>query len=199
LTLGETAYAHAIQNINYSVFDANLGQYHDITEMLKARIFAGVRYAQINATLNNNYAFSGSTDQYYDQYSSSFNGVGPEVGLDLEYKVWEKLGVVGRLGAAFLVGQQEASSNVYGEFAQTNVEGDTLVRLLPAIDAKLGLNWEIPVDHHHYAFAIEGGYQVAYYWDVVDQLQFPSETNQITHNYSNYGMMGPYLNLTAMF
>jgi hypothetical protein len=198
---GATAFAESKQNINYSVFDANLGQYHDITEMLRARIFAGIRYAKIDADVDNLYFTNPTSLTVMDDYDSSFNGVGPEIGLDLEYKVWHTIGVVGHLAGSFLIGQQDASSNVYNDdfSAQVEVKGDSTARMIPGLDAKLGANWNVPYAYEKVSFGIEAGYQVAYYWDVIDQIQFTSNTDLSQHNYENYGNMGPYLNFTAMF
>jgi hypothetical protein len=109
--------------------------------------------------------------------------------------------MVGHFATAFLVGQQESSSNVYNDdlAGQVAVNADDVVRLIPTLNAKLGLNWNVPYEYDRFSFGIEGGYQVAYYWDVIDQVRFPTDTGGAEHNYSNYGNMGPYLNLTAMF
>jgi hypothetical protein len=194
---GATATAHSSQNIEYSYADANLGQYHDITEMLKARLFAGVSYAKVDSSTNNTYTTDGAAAA--DAYRSKFNGVGPEIGLDLEYKIWHTFGVVGHFATAFLVGNQEASSNVYNlADGQMAVSSEDTTRLIPTLNTKLGVNWNIPYEYDRFSFGLEAGYQVAYYWDVVDQVQY-SSTDAPQHNYSNYGNMGPYLNLTAMF
>jgi hypothetical protein len=198
---GVTFDAHSKQNIDYSVLNANLGQYHNITEMLRTRLFAGIQYAKVDATTENTYSATGTALIPVDKYTSKFSAVGPEVGLDLEYKIWHTFGVVGHLGAAFLVGKQEASSNVYNDDfgSQVAVNAEDVARLIPAMDAKLGVNWNVPYEYDRFSFGIEAGYQIAYYWDVIDQVQFPGNSDAVEHNYSNYGNMGPYLNLTAMF
>lgn len=206
LTLpSESASASSKQTINYSVFDANLGQYHDITEMLRTRIFAGINYAKVDATTTNLYSQANNTPtSLFDEYKSTFSGWGPEVGMDLEYKIWHQFGVVGHFAASFLIGQQDVSSNVYNsdivrDGTQVIVDADSVARLVPALDAKLGVNWNVPYSFKSCGFGVEAGYQVAYYWDVIDQAQLTYAADATQHNYSNYGNMGPYLNLTASF
>jgi hypothetical protein len=189
------------ETLDYQVFDATLGQYHDITDMLKTRLFAGIRYAKITTDVDNTYIQPGVSPALFDNYDSSFSGVGPEAGLDLEYKIYQHFGVVGSLAAAFLVGNQESSSTVYGTFNghENSVDSDDNTRLIPAVNAKLGANWEIPYNLHDWNFGVEAGYQVAYYFNVADQVQYSSSTQDVTHNYSNVGFMGPYLNFSAAF
>jgi hypothetical protein len=202
LTTGETATAEAKQNINYSIFDANLGQYHDITEMLRARLFAGIQYGKVDLDVDNTYALTVAPLAAFDNYDSSFSGWGPELGMDLEYKVWHTIGVVGHFAAAFLIGQQETESYVYNDSipaTQASIATESVARLIPTINAKLGANWNVPYAYEKISFGIEAGYQVAYYWNVIDEVQYPAYSDAVQHNYSNYGNMGPYLNLTAMF
>jgi hypothetical protein len=196
---GESATADSKQTIDYSVFNANLGQYHNITEMLRSRIFAGIQYAKVDSDTHNTYNTPPAVrrqDVSYDNYSSSFSGVGPEIGLDLEYKIWDKFGVVSHLGAAFLIGQQDADSyvSIPNATGQVAVDSDSVTRMVPALDARLGLNWNVPYEYQRCSFGIEAGYEIAYLFDVINQVGVPSGDN-----YSNYGNMGPYLNLTAMF
>lgn len=196
---GDTATAEARETLDYQVFDATLGQYHNITEMLKTRLFAGVRYAKISDDTDITYIRSGVATNVFDNYDSSFSGVGPEVGIDLEYKVYDKLGVVGSLAAAFLVGNQDASSDVYSTNGEQNsVKTEDNTRLVPGLNAKLGANWEIPYHINGWGFGVEAGYQVAYYFNVVDQVQYTAST-EVEHNYGNVGFMGPYLNFSAAF
>lgn len=197
----DTATADARETLDYQVLDATLGQYHNITEMLKTRLFAGVRYAKITDDTDITYIVTGRTINPFDNYDSSFSGVGPEAGLDLEYKIWDKLGVVGSLAAAFLVGNQDSSSDVFATNGfQNTVDSDDNIRMVPALNAKLGANWEIPYRLHNWGFGVEAGYQVAYYFNVVDQIQYqPTTGSDVQHNYSNVGFMGPYLNFSAAF
>jgi hypothetical protein len=93
--------------------------------------------------------------------------------MDFQYKVadapYDPFSIVGNFTAAFLIGELESNSE--------NFKADTRVQLIPNLNAKLGLKWGL----------IEGGYQVAYFHQVVEQLG----------EYSNVGITGFYFNMSA--
>lgn len=196
-------YAHAEQNMNFQVFDATLGQIHTLGDNLNARLFAGVRYAKIEDISTNNYSYNenGTVTTGFDRFDSSFSGVGPEVGLDLNYDVVEWFGIVGHFAAAFLVGTQDSSTDKWDDEnttgAQQTLSADDTTILVPAIDAKLGVSLGVPFMDMQDRFMMEAGYQVAYYFNSVDQVQM--DGNDVVHNVSDVGMMGPYLNVGFKF
>lgn len=196
LAAGQSISAHTREELNAQTLDANIGQYHELSEAMNVRLSTGIRYAKVNSRNTNTYGDPAFSSAPMDKYSSKYNGIGPEAGLDLEYKVADSsygtVGVVGKLLAAFLIGEQESNSNVFFTSISGNqhaVHSESNVRMIPTLNAKLGLNWGL----------IEGGYQVAYYFNVVDQLQYISGASEVTHNYSSVGVMGPYLNFSATF
>jgi hypothetical protein len=139
----------------------------------------------------------------FDHYSASYSGVGPQAGMDLEFQVYKNIGVVSSLAAACLVGPQSSNSDVYDDIkpkGQATVSAHNNTRLIPAVNAKLGANWDIPYRLHEWGFGIEAGYQLVYYFNVVDQLQYSSQPGlEVTHNDANLGFMGPYLNVSLAF
>lgn len=202
LLVGQSVDATSSQTLDYSFADLNIGQYHDITEMLRARLLLGIAYAKVDATVSDHYVVNNFHPTRFETYptssksSSTFNGVGPELGMELEYKLYRHLGLVGGLTTAFLVGQQDYNLSVTSSnLNESDVKAENTARVIPSVDAKLGLNWNVPYETH-WGFAIEAGYQVAYYWDVILQGNTNSNGN---FEYFDYGNMGPYLNLTAMF
>lgn len=205
---GSVATIDGRQTLDYQVLDLTLGQTHNITEMLKTRLFAGVRYAKISADTDITYIQTDIDPNPYDNYDTSFSGVGPEVGVDLQYKIYDKLGVVASFAGAFLIGNQDSSADVYGARDQNSVDADSNTRMVPALNGKLGANWEIPYQLNGWGFGVEAGYQVAYYFQVVDEVQYQgrplaimadARTRQEEHNYADVGFMGPYLNFSAAF
>ena len=193
--------ASTTETLKTQAFDATLGQYHNITKMLNVRPFAGVKYAQVNSKTVNDYTGTSIDLPRSEEYNSQYWGVGPEVGLDAEYKIVQHFGVVGHLAAAFLVGDLTTSTDYAaaagGGFASVDYDGEKNNRVVPELDAKLGLNWTSLYAHESFGLGIEGGYQVAYYFDVVDQVQLTDGGPE--HQYSDIGIMGPYLNLSARF
>lgn len=211
--------AASTENLDYQMADATLGQYHVITDNLNARLFAGIYYAKIHSEVTNNYEIFRTPDTLLlgdETYDSEFWGVGPEVGFDLEYTIYEGFDVVGHFAAAFLVGELETETLSAYERASTTdvfIDGQTQseTRIVPALNSKLGLSYNRPMSDNKYRFGIEAGYQVAYYFNAVDQMQediseainaapiTPSRPIVVRHNYSDVGFMGPYLNLSASF
>jgi hypothetical protein len=202
ITAGEKATAHSSENLTFQAFDATIGQYHTVTDHLSARVLTGIRYAKIDLDIDNSYTITGIPGPIRNDYDSSFSGWGPEAGMDLEYKVYKMLNLTGHLAAAFLIGTQEASSSNFFDTTPTqiNIEVDKDTRIVPALDAKLGLSWNNLYKNHNWGLGIEGGYQVAYYFDaaaIVDGTATSALGFGINH--IDVSMMGPYLNVNAMF
>lgn len=197
LTAGDTLTADSSQTIDYSQFDATLGQFHDITEMLRARLFTGIRYAKVDTDTDNFYYFSSPSTPLMDAYDSTFSGWGPEVGVNLEYKIYKQFGVVAEFAAALLIGQQTTESELT-DVTTAYVDTDSVTRMVPTVDAKLGLNWLSVYEFEGFGFGLEAGYEATYLLDAVDQAHYDTIAG-VMHKYSNYGNMGPYLNVTAAF
>jgi hypothetical protein len=194
------------ESLNYQAADATLGQIHHLGDNLMTRIFAGVRYAKVDNTTENVYAPGGPPLVVTESYDSSFSGIGPVIGLDMNYEVYDWFGIVAHVATAFLIGEQKSNSyfDYPGEIGQPSVDSEDITRMVPALDAKLGANLSIPFMDHQDRFVIEAGYQVDYYFDVVDQMQsnpliLDAFITGAEHNYANVGFMGPYLNVSAKF
>jgi opacity protein-like surface antigen len=196
--------AETEENLNYQALDATLGQYHKLGDNLMTRVFAGVRYGKVDSSTENTYT-SVSQSVAPESFDSSFSGIGPVIGLDMNYEMYDWLGIVAHVATALLIGDQEADSSLSVSSGSYSLitDSDNVTRMIPAVDAKLGATLSIPFMDHQDRFVIEGGYQVDYYFDVVDQIQnaggFGSGFQGPVHNYANVGFMGPYLNLSAKF
>lgn len=202
LDVGESATAHSSETLNYQAFDTTIGQYHTIVDHLTARLFAGIRYAKIDLDTDNTYTISDIPSPIHNNYDSSFSGWGPELGMDLEYKIHNKVNVVGHFAAAFLIGNQEAESSTFFDSTPTQVdlELEKEVRTVPGIDAKLGINVDIPFMKFTDSILIEGGYQVAYYFDAITIVDANATTALgFGVQRSDVSMMGPYLNVSLLF
>jgi hypothetical protein len=196
---GATAEATSEEVLDTQAFDATFGQYHKLSSMLTARPFVGVKYAQVNDKTSNTYTtpsiVNGPNNEIYD---SKFSGAGPEIGLDAEFKIVQHFGMTGHVAVAALVGDLQTSTHIYNAVVDlANVEDEKNNRVIPSLDAKIGLNWNSLYSHDRFGIGIDGGYQVAYFFDVVDQVT--ANDGGIAHNFSDVGIMGPYLNLSARF
>ena len=201
---GETFSAHSSETNDFQAFDANLGIYHQFTESLSSRIFAGLRYAKITSDIDNTYTTNAAdirAETFHENFDSSFSGVGPAVGMDLEYEIWDTIAIVGGFSAAFLVGDQDSKNDVYVDVQDISFTNKTTTntRIIPALSGKLGAKYEIPYSMNDWSFGVEAGYKVDYYFNAIDQLLTPVEAGTIDHRTTDLGMMGPYLNFSAMF
>lgn len=205
LPLGSTSVATASseETLTYQAFDATIGQYHEIKDNLSTRIFAGIRYAKIDLDVDNKYTITGLSTVLVNDYDSTFSGVGPEVGMDLEYKVHKMIGIVAHFAGAFVIGTQDAESNLafdLSPLSQVESKADSEVRMIPALDAKLGVNVDFPFHHFTDAIVVEAGYQAAYYFNAVNQVNselLGSSAFLTSNEYSDVGIMGPYLNIST--
>jgi len=193
--------------LNYQVFDGTLGQLHQFGENLMTRVFAGVRYARIEDNTQNLYtnsAFPAYPSSTFESYNSSFSGVGPELGFDLNYGLNEWFSIVGHFAGAFLIGNQESNSSmqqvVGGDtpfIDQYYVNSEDTTRMIPALDGKLGASFAVPFMSSKDRFVVEAGYEVDYYFDAMDQSTIIFGFSN--HDYADVGFMGPYLNVSAKF
>jgi hypothetical protein len=189
LSVGNLLRASTINVLNTGILDLNVGQTHAINEGLRARYFAGVRYARVSDEVTNVYQDPAFAAAPFDHYESTFNGIGPEagfeLGIDFRDTPYDPIGLIAGLGVGLLVGDIDAKSDVYVT-SQTLTKAETTFSIVPNLFAKLGIKWGL----------IEGGWQVSYFYDGVDQLQLNS-SNTLTHNRSSVTITGAYLNMSA--
>lgn len=209
--------ASSRQDVQVDAIDLDVGQYISIGTRLTARLFAGLRYAQVKSDITNTYSgnFPEEADEdevdsvtgaEVDYFNSKFNGIGPRFGVDTSYNVWDCFGVVGHFAAAFLVGQVESSTNASFSTTTTDsgfstvtgsslsVTADNSTRVVPVFDAKLGLDYSWPFANDTSRLSIEAGYQWTQYIDVVDHLE-ANGSGSFVRNTSSLGFNGPYLSL----
>lgn len=168
-----------------------------------------------------------------DILDSKFNGIGPRFGVDASYNVWDCFGVVGHFSAALLVGRVQSSSSSYlnsqeveevfngeGTLVDTltftfnnfaTLASDNVTRVVPAFDAKVGIDYSWPINNDASRLSIEAGWQVTEYINAVDRLtvdpiafgvdsvaassQSISNGIDFERTTSSVGFNGPYLNI----
>ena len=142
--------------------------------------------------------------------NSKFTGVGPRFGLDTSYHLGNCFGVVGHVAGALLVGNTK-NDNSQQNFAlaitptpgtvftsQVNTSSDSVTRVVPALDAKLGLDYTYIFENQS-MLSLEAGYQWTQYIDAVDRLSNTAVAGvgvgAVTRTTSSIGFDGPYLTL----
>lgn len=147
-------------------------------------------------------------DDLHETYDSRFQGLGPLVGVKTSYNVWKCFGVTGLIDTAMLVGKVDSSTSswqrlniidnntnasVFPEVFPTNIFEDTsdnVWRVVPVIDAKLGVNYSY-IFGNKSTLTLAAGYQTSYYFDAIDKVDaFTNEKES-----SNVAHSGPYASI----
>lgn len=148
-------------------------------------------------------------DDLKEDFNSKFNGLGPLMGIKTSYHIWNCFGLTTLVDAAMLVGKMDTSTDrwrrfnlinnatnepIFPEIFPININTQTSLedqwRVVPAIDAKLGLNYTF-IFKNRSTFTLEAGYQTSHYFDSVEKvnsLTGTSETNSVDYS-------GPYASL----
>lgn len=207
-TPGDSANAYGKVTHEFNAIDLHFGQYIDINPNLQTRLFAGLRYAEIERKLKGSYEAELSIGSLIDEvestaYSDSrFNGIGPLLGVSANYVLGHGFGVAGGIDVALLVGEidfDQTYDHYSGLVISQTVTDDSfdyedMDVVTPAFDAKLGLNYRY-VMQNSMEFKLELGYLVSKYVDVIETAELdisnPAET-------INFGLNGPYLSLNVI-
>lgn len=170
--------------------------YHDMTDVA------------ITNAVGTSLAHFHHKDDLKETFNSRFQGLGPLMGIKTSYNVWNCFGVTALVDAAMLVGKVDTSTNswqrinlidnatntsIFPEIFPVNIysqNDDNIWRVVPAVDAKLGLNYSY-IFRNRSAITLEAGYQSSYYLDAVDKVE-PFTDNR---NTSSIAYSGPYASL----
>lgn len=219
LSSGDTLNASAKVEYDFDAVDLTFGQYINIGPRLQTRLFAGLRYMRLNDDLStstvHDIPVSGGTGSEieYDsgELNSSFNGLGPLFGIKADYYIGSGFGISGLFDAALLVGNLSFSGNeldvtttlssggVYSVTSRTanDLNWDSQNVVSPAFDAKFGLNYKYQFNNGT-LLALELGYQVTKYIDVVEEMDRGSgSVTSFDTDVTNFGLNGPYLTLNV--
>jgi len=199
MELGDSSSGNVTLNANGTVkydFDAvdlTFGQYLNIGPRLQTRLFTGLRYMRLDDDLSTEYAAitnrgvsTGSVSSTFvdGSVNSSFNGLGPMVGMKADYYLGTGFSLSGGIDMALLVGQlslnadsqvavftQSGSTAPYRLTDAENVDYsyDSQQVIAPGFDAKFALNYKYQFNNGT-LLGLELGYQVTKYIDVVEQI-----------------------------
>ena len=221
-----------------SVVDLDVGQYVDVGDRLQLHPFAGLRFARVENNLRGQYGSVDPIDPDViytedDAFNSRFSGIGPLLGADANYNLGGGVHVAAHVATTLLVGKVDTDSRFASTqsnearvitsvqsplFAQlseqitdsASIESADVTRVVPSLDAKLGLNYSYQFDCDS-VVTVEGGYKVTQYIDAVDRLDTSSGQQATpqsfiggsgssaiaTRNTSNVGFSGPYVKLAV--
>lgn len=148
------------------------GQAVNFGEHVDTRFHGGLQYAQIKQTLDQSDWNSSNVAIYNEnKVESSFDGIGPRVGMDSAYAFGNGLSVFGNVAAALLVGDlkyntNDIRTNANGTGTTANTYNSSSTNdnaIVPEMDLKLGLNYTKSLAQGD--LTAEVGYEVANYWN----------------------------------
>lgn len=172
--------------------DLKVGRkYTDISGGFSLRPSLGVRYAELDHSLT--FAAPGSL-------ISEYQGVGPLLSLDANYKLGHGFGLVGYFDYALLMGN--ISSNSYINLGGVNFgfSWPSGERVVNSLTGRLGVDYS-----HIFASAsqvtIEAGYQASEYLNAMDTIRGFIVDGGIQHiaghETNSFSFRGPYASLTV--
>lgn len=199
--------------------DLDVGQYLDVGTRLRMRLFGGLRFARVESNVSDFYSAAYQVPTLpptnilfteSDNLNSKFSGVGPRFGVDTSYHIGNCFGIVAHIAGALLVGSTDTDTQQNWALAvntvpgtvftsQLNTDSDNTTRVVPAFDAKLGLDYTY-IFANQSQLSLEAGYQWTQYIDAVDRLNNSLVDGvvglgTVTRTTSSVGFDGPYLTL----
>ena len=180
--------------------------------------FIGLNATYLKQDIEAAYAGVNSSD---DPYSiTAFNtsklyGIGPRLGLDVSGYLLKNFSLNIEMGTSILIGSIASNTHFLSTGVNnpspvsTSLSEQTLTRIVPEIDSKVGLMYEL-IFRPGSCISLEAGYKFATYIDginqivptalVLDQLNngvLAIETSSQTQ--SNFDLNGPFLKLTCRY
>lgn len=200
-------------NLDYGIF-INFG------DRLQTNWFTGISYARIKQTLYSTFSNPEETIVRTLDVPSTFQGAGPQFGLDFSYRIVKGLQLTGEAVSAMLVGPLN-NNTTYQTFAPDlvivnvtppNVQTTTVqkqMQLVPAIEGKLGLAYWVATEPCRLPLTMrfEFGYQGQIYLNAIQSIDMGSEVlipplvpntigvyaRSFQQTLSNFALAGPYL------
>lgn len=192
------------------------------------RPFGGVEYASINNSLSGTFSNvggaelnNGGLNMHSNISSSTFNGIGPRVGLNTLYN-WNDFQLISKLGTGLLIGTQHnnfstlttctsgCAGPIYG--SAVNIVGNvqnwtspSTTQVVPTVDTKLAIAHAFAPTNYG-QFKLELGYQAAVYFNANTQNELSNVLPSLnlfattgiylataSHTQNNFFVQGPYI------
>ena len=159
---------------------------------------AGVQYTNLEETTRLEYFDSNDFDVF--NYKSCYWGVGPQIGLDLNYLVWDCFSVVGVASSALLIGENDGTDFFCndGIIVEVDLKTDSIWRIVPSFQARVGLNYTFCACLD---WSVEVGYEFLTYLDALHSNFWTTNSDRglSVDYYTNVSFHGPFVSLSASF
>lgn len=190
----------------YQTVDAFYAQQITSSCGLDFSALLGIEAAEIK--LHEDYTYVSADDTGVVHNHARIEGIGPQLGFGLNYDVFENRGCncPGKLSlnvfasSSLLATKSKTSAeNVLNDVIDLDVSDSSSWRVVPALHARVGLNYETQfacVDT-----SLEIGYEFSSYFRALSRLGFPDDTADglAFKNYYNFDVQGLYVALSARF
>lgn len=207
---------------NYDIVNLDAGAFMSVCTDLQLRFFGGLSGTQFKQKLISNFRDNTPNFHLTSKNTSKFTGLGPRLGFSASYDIVDCFSVVGHMAGSLLIGTQRLDTNYYSSSQALTVLGINRNRqgihsysshqVVPALDAKLGLNYSFPFANNS-LFTVEAGYQAATFLSAIAAYNpqslvltpaTPIQTGTIAvatmeKKQSNFSVDGPYLNFKLGF
>lgn len=200
--------ANATAKFKYDTVDLDIGQKVNFGEYLTFRLFTGVRGLRLEESRfsQNTLTFSTETSPFATlnlNQDSDFKGIGPQFGLDGHYCLGSGFGIVANSTVSAIIGRGRSTLNesfaifpTTPDLDQLNVNPVKKTRIVPALDANLGLDYTYNLNNcSRSSIVVQAGYKVVYYWhssDIITSDTVTDLTNGISSHNDNICFDGPY-------
>lgn len=168
--------------------------------------YMGLQYASMRAMDGFYYDYiDASTDEHHyinESFKTNFAGIGPTLGSDFSYALWEGLSVTANASASLLTGTTHTSAQatdqsdllVAPDTVSTVVQSaySNILNVVPSLEARLGLRYDRSFLMGTLSF--DGGYQALQYFHPLSGYRNASE-NTPSLFFSDFGLYGPYFGL----
>ncbi len=214
--------ATAVAQFWYDAVNWDAGLWLGAGNHVQMRFFAGLQGTRINQTLSTHFLSPDGSIAFTDASKSVFTGVGPRLGIDLHYIVGN-FDLLGGIAGSILVGQMQGhidffslsptvAANGLALNSQSLTSPDT-TKVIPAVDARLGASYAIPIGQSG-ILKCEAGYQAAAYIGAINQYSLSEVSNPVSPLFegnaavflrtaveyqSNFLVHGPYGKLSLQF
>lgn len=220
-----SVYQNAAGFVNYSRNKLNVtyGQNIEIGQACQINLSAGISFNKLQQNILQTFTSSDLTTYIRRiDTTNSFNGVGPEVGLDIIYELHKGLNFISRTSVDFATG----TANNHVEFASysplnvgltanpnmqsTTIDGQLII--VPIFSQRIGINYDLKF-RDHCSFQIEIGYLSQFYTDVLHSILFTTDvplptvddaavgvyTQSFMEKTSSFALSGPYFKFEIAF
>lgn len=167
------SFAAADGNLEYNLYDVQLGRRFAVDDHLALRAFGGLRFASIRQDFH---AYYDGLDARQASVSvpSNFQGFGPIVGTEATFAGWKGFHLYARASGGLLTGQSNnpiLETNNAGQTVYVNSSYDVR-KVVPVASVGVGGGWQ------YRSVSIRVGYEITNWFNLIDQPRFADDVAQ---------------------